>query len=90
VLDCSSVDDVDYSAGLELSNLVTYLHQRGATFGLAHVDDSLLATLRTDGVLDDVDPHRIFSTIEEVFLAWEVHQADPVVPGDVVPPPAPV
>ena len=71
VLDCSSVVDVDYSAGLELTNLINYLHQHGAQFGLAHADDSLLATLHTYGVLDNVAPDQIFSTIEEVFDAWE-------------------
>jgi MFS superfamily sulfate permease-like transporter len=40
VLDCSSVDDVDYSAGLELTHLITYAHQGQAELGLAHVDDA--------------------------------------------------
>lgn len=75
VLDCSSIDDVDYSAGLELGELVAYLHQHGAQFGLAHADDSLLATLRTYGVLDQVAPDRIFSQVDEVFSAWEAQAA---------------
>ena len=88
VLDCSSVDDVDYSAGLELTDLITYVHQRDAKFGLAHLDDSLLATLRSYGVLDHVAADRIFSTIDEVFDAWEAQQPAGAVPGDGVPPPA--
>jgi MFS superfamily sulfate permease-like transporter len=83
VLDCSSVDDVDYSAGLELTDLITWVHQRNAKFGLAHLDDALLATLRTYGVLDHVAPDRIFSTIDEVFAAWEAQQPAGAVPGVV-------
>ena len=86
VLDCSSVDDVDYSAGLELADLITYVHQRGASFGLAHPDDALLATLRTYGVLDHVAPELVFSTIGEVFRAWEARPPTDIRPVDVVPP----
>ena len=86
VLDCSSVVDVDYSAGLELTNLINYLHQHGAQSGLAHADDSLLATLHTYGVLDNVAPDQIFSTIEEVFDAGRPSRPTDPVPGDVVPP----
>jgi len=75
VLDCSSVVDIDYSAGLELADLITYLLQHHVEFGLAHADDALLATLRTFGVLDRVAPDRIFSQIDEVFAAWETQQS---------------
>ncbi|KRF30296.1 SulP family inorganic anion transporter [Nocardioides sp. Soil805] len=84
VLDCSSIDDVDYSSGLELSDLITYLHARGATLGLAHLDDSLLTTLRAYGVLDHVAPHMVFSTIEEAFGAWEARPPEASAPDDVV------
>jgi high affinity sulfate transporter 1 len=79
VLDCSSIVDVDYSAGLELSELITYLRRRGCQFGLAHADDSLLATLRTFRVLEQVEPDRIFSHITEVFDAWQAQP--PAEPG---------
>ena len=75
VLDCSSVVDIDYSAGLEFADLITYLLQHHVEFGLAHADDALLATLRTFGVLDRVAPDRIFSQIDEVFAAWETQQS---------------
>ena len=71
VLDCSSVTDVDYSAGLELTDLISYVHQRGARFGLVRADESLLATLRTYGVLGEVAPDRVFEHLEEVFAAYE-------------------
>jgi high affinity sulfate transporter 1 len=82
VLDCSSIDDVDYSAGLELADLITYLHQRGAMFGLAHADDALLATLRAFGVLEKVSPDRVFSGVSDVFDAWETQQPAGQGPGD--------
>lgn len=71
VLDCSSVDDVDYSAGLELTDLIHYVHRRGAEFGLARADEALLATLRTYGVLDEVAPDRIFPRLSDVFEAFQ-------------------
>ena len=83
VLDCSSVDDIDYSAGVELGDLVTYLRQHDVQFGLAHADDALLATLRTFGVLDQVAPELIFSQIDEVFDAWQSQQAAGSGPGEV-------
>jgi MFS superfamily sulfate permease-like transporter len=75
VLDCSSITDVDYSAGLELTDLITYVHQRGARFGLVRADEALLATLRTYGVLDEVAPDRIFERLSDVFDAFEAAPA---------------
>ena len=75
VLDCSSITDVDYSAGLELTDLITYVHQRGARFGLVRADEALLATLRTYGVLDKVPPDRIFARLSDVFDAFEATPA---------------
>jgi high affinity sulfate transporter 1 len=71
VLDCSSVTDVDYSAGLELADLISYVHQKGARFGLVRADESLRATLTTYGVLGEVAPDRIFEHVEDVFAAYE-------------------
>jgi len=82
VLDCSAIDDIDYSAGLELTDLVSFVHQRGAQFGLARADDALLATLRTYGVLDRVAPDRVFDHLDEVFAAWEEQPpAETAAPG---------
>jgi high affinity sulfate transporter 1 len=87
VLDCSAIGDIDYSAGLELADLITFVHQRGAEFGLARADDSLLGTMRTYGVLDLVSPDFVFPQLGGVFEAWaaqspagptaDVHTVDP-------------
>jgi hypothetical protein len=63
------------------------VRQRGAEFGLARADDSLLATLRTYGVLELVSPDFVFPQLGGVFEAWaaqspagptsEVHSVDP-------------
>jgi sulfate permease, SulP family len=78
VLDCSAFSDVDYSAGLELKDLISYVHQHDARFGLARADDAVLATLRTYGVLDEVPPERVFEGLEDVFAAYQaLPPADP-------------
>ena len=70
VLDCSSMVDIDYSAGLAMSALITYVHQHGAQFGLARADKSLIATLRTYGVLDEFDEGHVFGTLDDAFAAY--------------------
>ena len=51
VLDCSSIPDVDYSAGAALHQLVDFVHNHGATLALAGLDPDLQATLEKFGVL---------------------------------------
>jgi high affinity sulfate transporter 1 len=81
VLDCSSVDDVDYSAGLELDQLITYVEGRGARFGLARADESILATLDTYGVLDRVPQELRFDHLADVFDAFEALPPAPAAPA---------
>ena len=71
VLDCSAIDDVDYSAGIALSSLVDYVHQQGAQFGLARADDHLLQTLKTYGVLDKFAADHIFPNLIDAFTAYQ-------------------
>jgi MFS superfamily sulfate permease-like transporter len=70
ILDCSAIDDVDYSAGLALAGLVDHMHARDAHFGLAGPDPNLLSTLKTYGVLERFDHDKIYPTILEVFTAF--------------------
>lgn len=71
VLDCSAIDDIDYSAGIALADLIEYVHQSGANFGIVRADDRLLATLRAYGVLDRFSPERVFTGLGAVFDAYE-------------------
>jgi high affinity sulfate transporter 1 len=70
VLDCSSITDVDYSAGIALDGLIRYVHAQDAHFALVRADDRLLATLRTYGVLDQIRPVHVFATMDEAFAAY--------------------
>jgi high affinity sulfate transporter 1 len=71
VLDCSAIDDVDFSAGVALAELIEFVHQSGATFGIVRADDRLLATLRTYGVLDRFSSDRVFPGLGAAFQAYE-------------------
>jgi high affinity sulfate transporter 1 len=71
VLDCSSIDDVDYSAGVALGELIEYVHQSGAHFGIVRADAQLLSTLRSYGVLEAFSPDYVFPGLGAVFSAYE-------------------
>jgi len=70
VLDCSAMDDVDYSGGLALTSLVHYMHSKDAHFGLARADTALLTTLERYGVLEQFDRDMNFATLHEIFDAY--------------------
>jgi high affinity sulfate transporter 1 len=74
VLDCSSVDDVDYSAGLALSGLIDFVHAHDAHFAIAQADAGLLPTLELYGLLDKFGRSRVFGNLEDAFAAY---RADP-------------
>ena len=71
VLDCSAIDDIDYSAGIALTQLVQYVHQSGAHFGIVRADAELLATMRAYGVLETFSGDRVFPGLGAVFEAYE-------------------
>jgi high affinity sulfate transporter 1 len=72
VLDCSSISDVDYSAGVALGGLIRYVQQQGGHFALVGADAHLLATLASYGVLDQFNPVHVFDTLEEALAAYRV------------------
>jgi MFS superfamily sulfate permease-like transporter len=74
VLDCSGIDDVDYSAGIALNNLVDYVHAHDAHFGVARADTRLLASLEIMGTLDKFGRDHIFGNLSDAFDAYA---ADP-------------
>ena len=78
-LDCGAIDDIDYSAGVTLANLVNYSQAHNARFVLVQPDTQLLATLRAYRTLDAIGEDNIFPTIAEAFLAY---RADSSVAGD--------
>jgi high affinity sulfate transporter 1 len=69
-LDCAAIADIDYSAGVTLSNLVDYSRARDARFVLVRPDTQLLATLKTYGTLDDIGEDNVYRTLPDVFSAF--------------------
>jgi MFS superfamily sulfate permease-like transporter len=74
VLDCSSIVDVDYSAGTALDNLVGYLHAKGSHFAVAAADSKLLAQMQLLGVLDKFGRDKAFPDLDAAIAAY---RADP-------------
>ena len=70
VLDCSSIDDVDYSASLTLAGLIRALHAGGSVFALAGADPALLDTLEKYGTLIDFDSTHIYPTVQAAVAAF--------------------
>jgi MFS superfamily sulfate permease-like transporter len=86
VLDCSSIPDVDYSAGIALDGLIRYVHAKGAHFAVVEADDQLLATRRTYDVLDQIQPVHIFASMREAFASYRADTGnEPVPPGSGTP-----
>jgi MFS superfamily sulfate permease-like transporter len=71
VLDCSAIDDVDYSAGIALNNLVDYVHAHGAHFAVARADARLLSTLELMGTLEKFGHDHVFGNLTDAFAAYE-------------------
>ncbi|MFI5694748.1 SulP family inorganic anion transporter [Kribbella sp. NPDC051586] len=76
-LDCGAIDDIDYSAGVTLANLVGYSQAHHARFVLVRPDTRLLATLRAYRTLDAIGEDNIFPTLAEVFRAYRA-EPDPM------------
>jgi high affinity sulfate transporter 1 len=77
VLDCSSLDDVDYSASLTLAGLIHALHADGSVFALAGADPELLATLGKYGTLTDFDNTHIYPTVQAAVAAFRTSPLAP-------------
>ena len=73
-LDCGAIDDIDYSAGVTLANLVNYSQAHHARFVLVQPDTQLLATLRAYGTLAEIGEGNIYPTLADTFRAF---RADP-------------
>ncbi len=81
VLDCTSIPDVDYSAGLAIDGLIDFVHQRGAVFALAGLDPDLHATLKQEGVLGMLNADHVFTSVDDAMTAFRAlpaeHTPDP-------------
>jgi len=77
ILDCTSIPDVDYSAGASLDGLITFVHNRGAVFALAAPDPDLRAVLAKLGVLKMLNVDHIFDSVDDAVAAF---RSEPAVP----------
>jgi anti-anti-sigma regulatory factor len=78
VLDCSSIPDVDYSAGAAVHALVNFMHNRGATVALAGLDPDLRATFDRFGELALLHLDHVYETVEEAIAAFQAVSPSPV------------
>ncbi len=70
VLDCTSIPDVDYSAGLAIDGLVAFVHEHGAVFALAGLDPDLHTTLTKQGVLQMLNADHIYGSVDDAVTAF--------------------
>jgi high affinity sulfate transporter 1 len=75
VLDASSLDDIDYSAGLSLNGLLDYLDAKKITFALARADSDLLTTLQAYGLSERISPDRVYGNLVDAITAFRAAPA---------------
>jgi high affinity sulfate transporter 1 len=71
ILDASSLDSIDYSAGKALDGLLDYLKERKVTLVLARVDSGLLSTMKSYGIDQRVGDDHIFGNLIDAYTAFE-------------------
>jgi high affinity sulfate transporter 1 len=69
VLDAAAVVDVDYSGGLTLKQVVSELHDRGATFVVAQAADAVRTELDRFGITEAIGADAYFDTIADAVKA---------------------
>lgn len=77
VLDCSSLGDVDYSAGVTVAGMIKALHGEGRVFAVAAADPDLLDTLSRYGTLADFDNSHIYASVDDAVDAFRAATAAP-------------
>ena len=77
VLDASSLDDVDYSAGQSLHGLMDFTKARGITLCLTRVDTHLAALLHQYGIDQRIGPDHIFGNLVDAYAAFEARAKSP-------------
>jgi MFS superfamily sulfate permease-like transporter len=70
IVDASSIDDIDYSAGRALSGLLDFLDAKGITVALARLDPSLMGTLDGFGLAQRIPKDMIFGNLVDAYAAF--------------------
>ena len=77
VLDASSLDSIDYSAGKALEGLAAYLDSKKVTLVLARVDTGLLDEMRQFGIAQKVGEDHIFGNLVDAYTAFTQREKAP-------------
>jgi MFS superfamily sulfate permease-like transporter len=75
VLDASTLDDVDYSAGIALGGLLDYLDHHDVVLAVARADTGLTDTLETYGLRSRVPDDRMFANLDDAVDAFRAATA---------------
>lgn len=70
ILDASSLDSIDYSAGKALEGMYDYLVSKKVQLVLARVDTSLLQQMRTAGLSQQLGEQYIFGNLVDAYNAF--------------------
>jgi high affinity sulfate transporter 1 len=81
IVDASSIDDVDYSAGRALGGLLDYLEAKSITPVLARADASLIATLQAYGLDKRIPANQRFANLVDAIEAFRSRPKAAVPPG---------
>lgn len=70
VLDATSIDDIDFTGGKTLGELVAELGQLGVELAVAGVLDPVRSELERYGIAAAIGEHRIFDTVQDAVEAF--------------------
>ncbi|MGV8964781.1 MAG: SulP family inorganic anion transporter [Cellulomonas sp.] len=70
ILDATSIDDIDYSAGVAIFGLLDFLDAKKVTFALSGADTSLGNTLRAYDLADRIGPDRRYESLADALGAF--------------------
>ena len=70
IVDASSIDDIDYSAGRALNGLIDYLDAKGITIAIARMDPSLVGTLDSHGLAERIPADMRFGNLIDAYAAF--------------------
>jgi high affinity sulfate transporter 1 len=70
IVDASSIDDIDYSAGRALNGLLDYLDAKGITVALARLDPSLMVTMDAYGLGQRIPKDLVFGNLIDAYAAF--------------------
>ena len=80
-LDCSSIDDIDWSAGNALVGLVDFVHARDTHFCIVGADPNVLEDLRTYGISQKFEQDKVFDTFSQLVEAFRAEPVPPAAPA---------